>query len=288
MLPQRHGSPLPALLETAQNGPVRAGLAPHGLEGIYDRRMTTFALVHGAWHGAWCWERLTPLLQQEDHDVVAMDLPCDDASASFEVYADVVCAALDGCNHDVVLVGHSLGGNTIPLVAARRPVRHLVYLCAVVPAIGRSVFDQIIGTDMMVPGWDAGLSEPDAQSRTTWVDPDCGRTLLFADCDEPTVEAAFNRLRPQARYPSTLSFSLSEFPAVSCTYVVCSEDRMINPDWSKRIAPNRLSADVIELPGSHSPFLSRPSALADVLLASASRSRSYKTRRSALPTEEIG
>lgn len=141
---------------------------------------------------------------------LAMDLPCDDASASFEAYADVVCAALDGCNHDVVLVGHSLGGNTIPLVAARRPVRHLVYLCAVVPALGRSVFDQIIGTDMMVPGWDAGLSEPDAQSRTTWVDPDCGRTLLFADCDEPTVEAAFNRLRPPARYPSTLSFSLSE------------------------------------------------------------------------------
>src|SRR4051812_34211124 len=115
--------------------------------------MTTFALVHGAWHGAWCWELLSPLLQQEGHDVVAMDLPCGDASASFETYADVVCAALNAYKHDVVLVGHSLGANSIPLVATRRPLRHLVYLCGVVPAIDQSVIDQIAGTDMMLPGW---------------------------------------------------------------------------------------------------------------------------------------
>jgi hypothetical protein len=57
--------------------------------------VTTFALVHGAWHGAWCWERLTPILQQAGHGVVAMDLPIEDCSASFDTYADVVCVALD-------------------------------------------------------------------------------------------------------------------------------------------------------------------------------------------------
>jgi pimeloyl-ACP methyl ester carboxylesterase len=67
--------------------------------------MATFALVHGSWLGAWCWERLSPRLQEAGHDVVAMDLPCDDGSASFETYADVVCDALKGCNDDVVLVG---------------------------------------------------------------------------------------------------------------------------------------------------------------------------------------
>ena len=88
--------------------------------------MTTFALVHGAWHGSWCWEQLTPLLQQAGHDVVAMDLPSEDGTATFDTYADVVCAALDGRRDDVVLVGHSYGGNTVPLVATRRPIRHLV------------------------------------------------------------------------------------------------------------------------------------------------------------------
>jgi pimeloyl-ACP methyl ester carboxylesterase len=95
--------------------------------------MTTFALVHGSWHGAWCWELLTPLLQQEGHDVVTMDLPRDNGSASFETYADVVCAALVGCDDNVALVGHSLAGSTVALVAARRPVRHLVYFVRLGP-----------------------------------------------------------------------------------------------------------------------------------------------------------
>ena len=51
--------------------------------------------MHGAWHGAWCWERLTPLLQRAGHDVVTMDLPSEDGTATFDSYADVVCAALD-------------------------------------------------------------------------------------------------------------------------------------------------------------------------------------------------
>jgi pimeloyl-ACP methyl ester carboxylesterase len=229
--------------------------------------MTKFSLVHGSWQGAWCWELLSPFLRRPGHDVVAVDLPCDDGSAGFDTYADVVCDALDGCNDDVVLVGHSLAGNTIPLVAVRRPVRHLVYLCAAVPDIGRSVFDQWRDDpEMLNPVYVKGLSEPDAQNRTTWVDLELARELLFADCDEPTAQAALNRLRPQARYPSTVPFPLSEFPTVSCTSVVCTGDQFIGPGWSRRVASDRLGAEIIELPGSHSPFLSRPSALADVLL----------------------
>ena len=79
----------------------------------YRDRMTTFALVHGAWHGGWCWEKLSPFLQQTGHDVVAPDLPCDDGSATtFDPYADVVCAALVGRGDAVVVVAHSLGGAT--------------------------------------------------------------------------------------------------------------------------------------------------------------------------------
>ena len=90
---------------------------------------------------------------------MTMDLPCDDGSASFETYADVVCAAVHGCNDDVMLVGHSLAGSTVALVAARRPVHHLVYLCAAVPDIGRSVFDQIRDEpDMLNPLYFKGLS----------------------------------------------------------------------------------------------------------------------------------
>ena len=70
---------------------------------------------------------------------------------------------LGGCDDDVVVVGRSLGGPTATLVAARRPARHLVYLCAVVPEIARSLVDQFKDEpDMVNPDWDKGLGEPDA------------------------------------------------------------------------------------------------------------------------------
>lgn len=174
--------------------------------------MTTFALVHGGWHGAWCWERLTPLLQEAGHDVVTMDLPSEDGTATFDTYADVVCAALEGRGDDIVLVGHSFGGNAVPLVAARRPIRHLVYLCAMVPDIGRSVFDQLGDElEMLNPAYQEGLSVPDEQLRQDWVDLDIARAMFYGDCDEPTTKAALDRLRPQSAFPAILPCSLAEF-----------------------------------------------------------------------------
>jgi pimeloyl-ACP methyl ester carboxylesterase len=229
--------------------------------------MTTFALVHGGWHGAWCWDLLTPLLERGGHRVVTMDLPCDDPSADFEVYADVVCAALTGCDGDINLVGHSLGGNTIPLVAARRPVSHLVYLCAVLPRTGSSLMDQVADDPgMLNPGYLPALSEPDDRNRQVWVDPALARRHLYADCDDATATAAILRLRPQALHPMLQPYPLRELPAVDSTYVVCTDDLMVPSEWSRRVAPGRVGADLIELPGSHSPFLSRPRALAEVLL----------------------
>jgi pimeloyl-ACP methyl ester carboxylesterase len=232
--------------------------------------MATFALVHGAWHGARCWERLAPLLGQAGHRVVAPELPNADGSADFDAYADFVCTALRGCDDDVVVVAHSLAGATGALIPDRRPVRHLVYLCAAVPEGGIGLFDQWQAQPDMVSadfaeGWLQALTEPDEQLRTVWVDFDFVRKVFYADCDEAIVAAAIGHLRPQSGYPFNVPCPLTEHPSVSCTSVVCSEDRVVNPDWSKRKARD-IGADLVELPGSHSPFLSRPSAVADILL----------------------
>lgn len=175
--------------------------------------MATFALAHGALHGAWCWELLTPLLRQAGHDVVAMDLPVDDNSARFDTYADVVCAALDGCDDDVVLVGTLARGNAIPLVVARCPVQHLVvYPCAGVPDIGKSLADQLGDEpDMLNPACYARL-KADTQSRMAWADVALARALMYADCDEPTSQAAIRRLRPQSAYGYSLPTSLAVTP----------------------------------------------------------------------------
>ena len=117
------------------------------------------------------------------------------------------------CGDDVVVVGHSFGGFTIPLVAARRPVRHLVYLCAVVPAIGKSLYEQLADEPEMANlDYREGYTEPDAQLCSRWVDLELLRALFYADCDDNVAQTVFEQLRSQSWYPATLPFSLDYFP----------------------------------------------------------------------------
>jgi pimeloyl-ACP methyl ester carboxylesterase len=118
---------------------------------------------------------------------------------------------------------------------------------------------------LLNPACYAGLTA-DAQSRMVWADVALARALMYADCDEASAQAAVERLRPQSVSAFTLPCSLTEFPAVSSTSIICSDDQLVGAHWAQRVARDRLGAELIELPGGHSPFLSRPQALADVLL----------------------
>ena len=97
-----------------------------------------FALVHGAYQGAWCWDPLRKELERDGHSTSAVDLPCEDPNAGAERYADLVVKAVPKGPAGVVLVGHSLGGLTIPVAASMTPAVMTVYLCALVPVPGFS------------------------------------------------------------------------------------------------------------------------------------------------------
>ena len=87
--------------------------------------MATFILIPGAGSDSWYWHLVEPGLRAAGHDVVAVDLPCEDDAAGLVEYTDAVVAAIgDRADRgDLVVVGHSLGGLTAPLVCARVPVR---------------------------------------------------------------------------------------------------------------------------------------------------------------------
>lgn len=228
--------------------------------------MATFALVHGAWHGAWCWDLVVPLLCEAGHSVVAVDLPCEDPTATFEDYADVVCAALDG-RGPVVAVGHSLAGQTIPLVAARRPVQRLIYLSALPPEPGYSFADQVRSSQgMLNPLCLKGFSGPDAHQRWKWDDRELARHILFGDCLDTVADAALERLRAQALHPFIRPCPLEARPNIPSTYIACADDQLVGRQWAMNFARDNLRADIVQMPGSHSPFLSRPTELAAVLL----------------------
>jgi pimeloyl-ACP methyl ester carboxylesterase len=102
--------------------------------------VTTYVLIHGAGDSAWYWHLVEPELRRRDHDVVAMNLPCDDASAGLAEYADTVVDAIGG-RDDLVVVAHSFGGFTAPLVCARVPVDLLVLVAGMIPLPGEAPGD---------------------------------------------------------------------------------------------------------------------------------------------------
>ena len=109
--------------------------------------MATFLLVHGAWHGGWCWRRVVPPLESKGHKVIAPDLPGhgDDrtptASVTLKSYSDRICETAGARSEPVVLVGHSMGGVAITQAAEDCPekIRALVYMCAFLPRNGDSL-----------------------------------------------------------------------------------------------------------------------------------------------------
>jgi pimeloyl-ACP methyl ester carboxylesterase len=229
--------------------------------------VTAFVLVPGAWHGAWAWEPLVAELGRRGHAAIAVDLPCDDPVATFDEYADAVCSAVPDDVQDAVLVGHSLGGHSVARAAVRRPFAHLVYLCALVPEVGRSMLDQARDRDgMLLPAYLAGLGPADADGRRVWVDADVARQVVYPDCTDEVARWAFARLRPQANAPYLPPCPPIDLHATPSTYVLATDARRVGPHWSRR-TPARLRADVVEMPGGHSPALARPGELADVLEA---------------------
>jgi len=99
--------------------------------------MTTYVFIHGAGDVGWYWHLVAAELKAQSHDVVTVDLPCDDESAGLTEYAGTVVEAI-GERTNLVVVGHSFGGYTAPLVCARRPADQLVLVAGMVPRPGES------------------------------------------------------------------------------------------------------------------------------------------------------
>jgi len=231
--------------------------------------MSTFCLVNGSTQNPLCWGLLIPELERRGHRAVTPSLPVDEPGSSATRYAEVIAAALEGAGDDVVLVGHSASGMFIPLVPGLRPVRRLVYLAALIPKPGASIRDQLAAEpDMLNPEWVAacrGGADPST-------DDESAIKFLFHDCGpEATRLGLATRMRMYAERAMTEVFPRAALPEVPASYVVCAEDRTISPDWSRRTARARLGVEAVELPGGHCPYLSRPSQLAEVLDAMASR-----------------
>jgi pimeloyl-ACP methyl ester carboxylesterase len=227
----------------------------------------TVVLVHGAWHGAWCWERVIPLLDSAAIPAVVFDLPSvSHDNATLHDDADYVRGALDSIDGDVVLVGHSYGGAVITAAGVHPNVAHLVYLCAFALEVGESVQKNSLTGGEGANELATALVVGDG---VITVDPERAVGAFYHDCAPDVAAAAIERLRPESLAALAGEVGAAAWHDKPATYVVCTEDRAL-PVALQRSNAARIGESV-DWPTSHSPFLSRPDLVADLLIGLSSR-----------------
>ena len=213
--------------------------------------MATFVLIHGRADVASSWDLVAAELRQRGHDVVAVDLPCDDESAGLSEYADTVVEAI-GERTDLVVVAHSLGGFTAPLVCDRVPVGLLVLVAGMIPAPGETVALWWEDT-----GHELALREED-------VHDDMIATFLH-DVPPDLAAQALANARDQAGAPLREPWPLAAWPDVPTRFLLCRDDCFFPAPWLRGLVHDRLGFAPDEIAGGHCPFLSRPQELAERL-----------------------
>jgi pimeloyl-ACP methyl ester carboxylesterase len=236
--------------------------------------MSTFVLVHGAWHGAWCWYKVVPRLRQAGHEVIAPDLPSlgrdrtPVAEISLDRWADSICKVVEAAVEPVILVGHSRGGIVISAVAERVPTRiaMLVYLTAFLLRDGETLLEvaQTADSSLVVPN----IVVADDQASMT-VPGDAAQEAFYGECSPEDVVLASMLLAPEAIAPNStpLRVTDSRFGSVPRVYIECLRDKAIPVALQRRMAHNSPCEIVASLDSDHSPFLSTPGPLVDHLLA---------------------
>ena len=240
--------------------------------------MSTFVLVHGSWHAAWCWYKIVPRLEQAGHRPIAIDLPGHGlertpvGSVTLERYVDAVGAAIDDADEPVILVAHSRGGIAISQAAevyAGR-VSLLVYLAAFLVPNGETVVPLALSDS-------ASLIVPNLE-----LNPDAGydmlrqsafREALYADCSDEEIALCSMLLAPEPSGPTNTPLRLTQerFGTVPRVYIELLQDRAVSPELQRRMQNAMPCLETIAIDASHSAYFSRPDELTHAIIGLADR-----------------
>jgi SAM-dependent methyltransferase/predicted alpha/beta hydrolase family esterase len=221
--------------------------------------LSTFVLIHGGGDVGWYWHLVEAELRARGHDVVAPDLPGDDDSLELDDYAHAVVEAVAD-RRDLIVVAHSFGGFTAPLVAVRLPVDALVFVAGMVPSPGEAPNDWWVRT-----GCRKAVEEQAARDGGVTGNPDPYVSFYHDVPRNLAAQALSNeRAHPSAACGAS-PWPLEALPDVPTHFVLCTEDRFFPPDFLRRTVAERLGVVPDEIAAGHCVALSRPKELADIL-----------------------
>ena len=239
--------------------------------------MANFVLVHGAWHGGWCWQRVTSALQAQGHRVHALTLTglgerahLLAPSITLDTHIDDVISAIEVEElHDVILAVHSYAGMIGTAVADRlgKHLKHLVYVDAVVPKPGESW-----SSTQSAVTQQQRLSAAQASTRFSFPPPD-PEVFGLHDADHAWVKRR-QTPHPGNTYQAPLDFDVQRVAAIPRTFVNCTQPALatIEPSrlrvkdpkfWDGAWLPN---SKIVEIKTGHDPMISEPAALTQILI----------------------
>jgi pimeloyl-ACP methyl ester carboxylesterase len=225
----------------------------------------TVVLVHGGWHGPWCWEAVESRLEEKGIEVetVALGSSGADADRLGDLYSDAeqtreCLEALDG---PVVVVAHSHGGLVASDAAAGLAnVEHIVFVASFLLDEGgslRGLTEQALGVE-------------DGEAPEIWILAEDGRSMLprdpgalYDDCPPEVAEAAVARLQPLSVAAVSQGVRAAAWREVPTTYVVCAKDHFFPPELQEQMASRATNS--LSIQADHSPFLSHPDELTEII-----------------------
>lgn len=231
-----------------------------------------FILVHGAYHGAWCWQPLVERLQAAGHKTIAPDLPghghVDEwiGDQDMTQYTEAIVKALDAAPSPVTLVGHSMSGAVVAAAAEKRPeaIDHLVFLAAYIPADGECVAD-VVKTD---PASHVQASRIDVGGIPA-VSLKSGslNDAFYNDASAEQLAWIEDRIQLQSAAPfrAPIQISPDNFGRVKKTAIVCLNDRAISPPHQRWMAERAGCRAILDMNSGHSPFVTAPDQLCEIL-----------------------
>jgi pimeloyl-ACP methyl ester carboxylesterase len=231
----------------------------------------TFILIHGSWHSAWNWYKVTPLLEKQGHAVYSIDLPgmgrdkTPIENVRFDSTIQKLCRLIDSIHGKVILVAHSKNGIMNSQLAELRSkkIEKLIYIAAVLVENGKCAKDyfaldekEVLGPHITYNGTISSMLLPEIYKEG-----------LYHDCPDDITQMAKIILLPESTESAKAKLKLTEenYGSVPRYYIECTKDRAITPWLQEKMLEQTPCLKVYKLSSSHSPFFSMPDKLTDII-----------------------
>lgn len=235
----------------------------------------TYVLVHGAWQAPYVWDAVRDQLKQQGVNVIVVELPGHGSdhtppqNLSLDVYRDTVIRAFPE-NGKVILAGHSMSGMAVSHVAesVSHRISKLVYIGAFLPASGQALTDLAFSD----PGSQLGPALVPSEDQLTLDVKQESLTRLFIDDGSATAkELVISNYRPEPAIPfsNKVVLTAENFGAVPKMYIKTLQDKVISESLQDRMIAAARITSIFPVSTSHSPFLSQPQLISDILLHAA-------------------